>query len=990
MADTRGVFGLSRAYQRIAKGSWVDPQTVFSANFATTPNAGYFAGGTTPAEVSSIDKCNFTDDTTALLPSADLTGVRSTHGSVSSNKAGYYLGGRTPLISSCDKLNYSIETISKTPSLNLTSVIQDARGFGNDTHGYSTGGYNGSSYVSVVDKIIFGTDTSFRFPSANLITQRNIHGALATQDAGYVTNGYDGSGYVNSAEKTVFATDTTTAIPSTFPGSRGGVTGASTDTIGYISGGVEPGPIFYSTVNKFTFSTETPGAAPTLPSANSLPASLQYNGGAATSSLAYFAGGKGSGAAINTMCTINAANDTKTNVPGANLTATRYNYSAVTPKGQSRTIPSYLNDFSRQNTKGTFGSIHGYVANAYSYPTGNTSIVSRVEYENDVVARVPSADFALSSPASTGKVPFSSGPFGFGYFVGGIGPLSDIIKLNYATETSANVPAKIAQPQSVGAGAASDKAGYMLGGSKTGAYTNNCIKIDLATDSSELLTNNLSVSAGFKAAVSTPAEAYATGGVSPGPTQYTRTDKFTFVTDTSVAVPGASLVTAKSQFGSNGDTKAGYYTGGAYNTTNYSNTEKLTFATESIQVVPINRSIGAMSLADGTGNQSQGYMFGGNIAPSTTNYSSVDKLNYASGTMFRIGSDLVLPQYYTAATSALEQNQTVNQPYFRSIPRATTLTSSIPGSVSNNGYITGGGSVPGALRSDVDKLIFATDTVQYLPSTTLSSARYRHTGSASSTAGYFGGGTAAPGTPGRRSTMDKLTFSTDSCVAVPGAALSEATYGAATASSTTFGYFAGGAPGGPYRSATDKLTFSSDTTATVPSAQLNQGLFFGDGGSASSSAAYLGGSIDIPGTPLSSVARITFSNDTRNQVPSAALIASKYSQTAGHNTTHAYFTGGAPSIVSTVSKITFATETTQQSTNYPITIYAHSACGNATAGYFSNGSNPSPNYISSIYKLNYTTETFGLMGVSFLSLGNAVSASLSAREGGAAYTSNVL
>ena len=990
MADTRGVFGLSRAYQRIAKGSWVDPQTVFSANFATTPNAGYFAGGTTPSEISSIDKCNFTDDTTALLPSADLTGVRSTHGSVSSNKAGYYLGGRTPLISSCDKLNYSIETISKTPGLNLTQVIQDARGFGNDTHGYSTGGYNGSNYVSVVDKIIFGTDTSFRFPSANLITQRNIHGALATQDAGYVTNGYDGSGYVNSAEKTVFATDTTTTIPSTFPGSRGGVTGASTDTIGYISGGVEPGPIFYSTVNKFTFSTETPGAVPTLPSANSLPASLQYNGGAATSSLAYFAGGKGSGAAINTMCTINAADDTKTNVPGANLTATRYNYSAVTPKGQSRTIPSYFDDFSRQNTKGTFGSIHGYVFNSYSYPTGHTSIVSRVEYENDVVARVPSADFALSSPAANGKVPFSSGPFGFGYFVGGIGPLSDIIKLNYATETSANVPAKMAQPQSVGGGAASDKAGYMLGGSKPGAYTNNCIKIDLATDSSELLTNNLSVAAGFKGASSTPEAAYARGGVSPGPTYYSRTDKFTFVTDTSVAVPGANMQVPRGSFGTNGDARQGYFTAGEQPgtaTNNRSDTEKLTYASETNQLsTTANRTLTKSALADGTGNQSQGYMFGGNIAPSLTNYSTIDKLNYASDTMVRIGSDLVLPQYYTAATSALEQNQTVNQPHFRSIPRATTLSSSIPGTVPNTGYFAGG-ATPTMLNT-IDKFDFTTET--RLPFTnTLSIARAASSTGTSATAGYVCTGYTYPPYVDY-SRVDKITYATDNVSPVPSANININRQSSSGASNSSATYIAGGnTPGGANNDTVEKLRFSDDTTALLPGAVLSDERT-NTRSTASSDALYVIAGGPSP-SPKSSVDKMRFSTETTFVTPSAALNGTRYGHNTAGNTTSGYAAGGLRYTgsyipLSDINKITYSTDTTQLiGANLSRTLYNGGSTGNATTGYFAGGI-PAP--ASTVDKLDYVTETISL--ITPLSGARYSPAGVSGRVNAAAYTSNIL
>ena len=84
--------------------------------------------------------------------------------------------------------------------------------------------------------------------------------------------------------------------------------------------------------------------------------------------------------------------------------------------------------------------------------------------------------------------------------------------------------------------------------------------------------------------------------------------------------------------------------------------------------------------------------------------------------------------------------------------------------------------------------------------------------------GYFGGGA-----PGPRSTMDKTTYSSDTTAAVPGANLSVARYGLAATGNSTHGYFGGGSniPGPSVRSTMDKVTYSSDTTAAVPGANLS-------------------------------------------------------------------------------------------------------------------------------------------------------------------------
>jgi hypothetical protein len=79
-----------------------------------------------------------------------------------------------------------------------------------------------------------------------------------------------------------------------------------------------------------------------------------------------------------------------------------------------------------------------------------------------------------------------------------------------------------------------------------------------------------------------------------------------------------------------------------------------------------------------------------------------------------------------------------------------------------------------------------------------------------SNTGYFGGG----GFP-LVSTMNKVTYSSDTTAAVPGANLSVARYSLAATGNSTAGYFGGGSPG-PF-STMDKLTYSTDTTAAAPS-----------------------------------------------------------------------------------------------------------------------------------------------------------------------------
>jgi hypothetical protein len=89
----------------------------------------------------------------------------------------------------------------------------------------------------------------------------------------------------------------------------------------------------------------------------------------------------------------------------------------------------------------------------------------------------------------------------------------------------------------------------------------------------------------------------------------------------------------------------------------------------------------------------------------------------------------------------------------------------------NTGYFGGGSSINGPV-STMDKVTYSTDTRSTVPGAFLSSNRNSLAATGNSTAGYFGGGVGA----GLRSTMDKVTFVNDTTAAVPGAALSVARY----------------------------------------------------------------------------------------------------------------------------------------------------------------------------------------------------------------------
>ena len=171
--------------------------------------------------------------------------------------------------------------------------------------------------------------------------------------------------------------------------------------------------------------------------------------------------------------------------------------------------------------------------------------------------------------------------------------------------------------------------------------------------------------------------------------------------------------------------------------------------------------------------------------------------------------------------------------------------------------------------------------------------------------GYFGGGTLGGGTPGLRSTVDRIDYTNDTSTASPKGPLSAAKYALAATGNSSYGYFGGGYP--PYRSTVDRIDYSNDTaTASVKG-------------------------------PLSSV---------------------RADLAATGNSSYGYFGGGAYPIVSTVDRIDYSNDTATASTKGPLSLIRRylPATGNGSYGYFGGGS-----YLTVIYstvdRIDYSNDT---------------------------------
>jgi len=233
-----------------------------------------------------------------------------------------------------------------------------------------------------------------------------------------------------------------------------------------------------------------------------------------------------------------------------------------------------------------------------------------------------------------------------------------------------------------------------------------------------------------------------------------------------------------------------------------------------------------------------------------------------------------------------------------------------------NGYILGGAPV----STLIERLVFADESVSTISTAMLRAAYAGIGGINSATVGYDPLGYVG----GQSTLVDKLTFATEAMASVT-SGLSVARYYFRTCDdAATKGYASGGWTGAATSTRTDRLTFSNENIASIASS-LTTARYVPLGGVSSSVNGYIGG-----GNP----------------------------------------TGGYAGNVTTIDRIVFATEIDSQITSgFGAALSGGGSPQSKKSGYFCGGITTASGYVSSIYRLTFTTESTSLMGSTLMYIG---------------------
>ena len=482
--------------------------------------------------------------------------------------------------------------------------------------------------------------------------------------------------------------------------------------------------------------------------------------------------------------------------------------------------PSFLTNI-RYSFAATGSETAGYFSGGNPSPLTSTD---KLTYSTDNVSGVPGASLYFSSIESTASGNSTAGYNGNSFFGTGRARLCKII---YSTDTTNGGSTILYYARSIGS-TGNSESGYFSGGNDTNVIPSvNVTTMNKLSYSTDTMQNSVSgrLSSGR----------YAISGVSARNNSLNIWRRFsdgTTTTNSSLLPP----VTSTSQTTTSSFTplslNVGYFGGGRGGSplTNYSTMDKLNYTTDTTEPVPnANLSAARYGLA-ATGNSIDGYFGGGGGVPGPAASSIMDKLTYSTDTTVR-----------SPAGSFTDSN--------------ASLYSATGNSTA--GYFAGGRNFDPASntvpRSSIYKITYGGDLLHRIPAS-LSDVRQNLAATGNSTAGYFGGGSTQPAP---YSTMDKVTYSTDTTAAVPGAALSAARHYLAATGNSTAGYFGGGQPF-PSGSNIDTLTYSTDTREAVPGISLTTSRS-SISATGNSTAGYF------------STDKITYASNTVTLVPTAAL-----------------------------------------------------------------------------------------------------------------------
>ena len=636
----------------------------YSTDATGNTSYGYWTGGYTypasPNAHSTVDRTDYSSDTTTAVVKGPLSVARYYIGSVGTADYGYVCGGQmSPTTSIIDRVDYSNDTATALKKSKLTDSQRDyLKATGNTSYGYIGSGRQSGSNTSRIDRIDYSNDTADAVAKGPLSQVTKDCGATGNASYGYWAGGQPGPGWMSTVQRNDYSNDTATAVTKGPLSTADGDFSATGDTsYGYWMGIGNPGG--GTVLDRTDYSNDTPTVSSR---ANLALARYSFAGvsprehalpGPSTIYPWYDTSGKGDdgdnssggasyGSAGGGSFTFNGTSNYVSIDDKANLQLGSGNF----------TLAAWI----KPNAT-SYGTDYGYFAG------GNTpskvSSIDRLDYNNDTPTMVVKGSLTQTNCAFEGVSSTS-----YGYFAGGDGPSSysprtSVYRIDYSNDTATASPkGPLAAGLAYGGGAGNNSYGYLTSGISSPGYPQNPVttiqRIDYSSDTSTAVAKGPK---SFESMNSQGCGTQSYGYFAGGPSGKSTIDRVDYSNDTPTAAAKGPLDAAKSTFAAASNSSYGWWMGGF---PNQSLVSRLDFSSDTTTASPRGSMNTGKSLGAGTGNQSYGYAAGGTPGSPKT---QVDRIDYSNDSpTASLKGPLSVGRYrFSAASSRADVNPTIDR-----------------------------------------------------------------------------------------------------------------------------------------------------------------------------------------------------------------------------------------------------------------------------------------------------------------------------------------
>ena len=586
---------------------------------------------------------------------------------------------------------------------------------------------------------------------------------------------------------------------------------------------------------------------------------------------------------------------------------------------------------------------YGYFSGGIGPITPLYCNIWRIDFSNDSTAD-PGKNLPISTSNNSGNSSAS-----YGYFGGG-GGVSGIYRLDFSTENVTKLSNNFPTTRSGSSRVSTVFYGYWGGGYISPNPVNglsSVARLDYSSETINVPSLNFSQRFYASGSVSNVNYAYFGGGYYVGGASAQSNIMRLDLTSETTSNPTSTLGASLGYLAGTSNPTYGYFGGGFNGALYYNWINRLDFSNETNLVLgpAISARKGALAACS---NNINGYYGGGFGFPAPTYFSTIDKIIFSTETVYAATG---IPNNSSAYLSALSGGQSV-------------YTGSTTYSGTTYGYNGGG------FGSTISRMDFSTENLSF-PGKNLPIQVYNLAAVSGPSYGYFGGGYSPQAPFARICTVYRLDFSTDN-MSVPGKNLPSVIDYLAGTSTNYYGYFGGGysyrfsPPVFPIRRQyITKLDFSTDTVynnndnsralkydvdGLAVVSNKNYGYFSGG-------RSRFGGLPPIPLTTVSNITRLDFIIDITN-TPGVNLPVAINSHSGVSNNYYGYFTGAGS--FNAISRLDFSNEIISlPGKNLPASLYERSSYSSKSYGYFIGGSFPT---VNTIHRLDFSTETINAPG----------------------------